>query len=60
VPGKNLTRDEAAGRASTLDVHAYTVELDLTGDGPTYRSTTVVGFSAHGATGSVFLDLIAP
>jgi aminopeptidase N len=59
VPGKNLTRDEAAGRADTLDVRAYTVELDLTGDGPTFRSTTVIGFSAHEA-GETFLDLIAP
>jgi len=59
VPGKNLTRDEAGDRAARLDVGAYTVELDLTGDGPTFRSTTVIGFSAAGA-GPTFVDLIAP
>jgi aminopeptidase N len=60
VPGKNLTRDEAQQRAAGLDVSAYAVELDLTGDGPTFRSTTVVTFAAHVDAGSVFLDLIAP
>ena len=60
MPGKNLTRDEARQRADSLDVRAYTVELDLTGDGPTFRSTTVVGFAAHSSAGPVFLDLIAP
>jgi aminopeptidase N len=59
VPGKNLTRDEARERAGRLDVGAYTVELDLTGDGPTYISTTVIGFSAAGE-GETFVDLIAP
>ena len=66
MPGKNLTRDEARQRASAVDVHAYTVELDLTtpetGAEPTFGSTTVVQFSALGGgpTGGVFVDLIAP
>ncbi len=59
MPGKNLTRDEAGDRAGRLDVGAYTVELDLTGDGPTYTSTTVIGFSAAGED-ETFVDLIAP
>jgi aminopeptidase N len=59
VPGKNLTRDEAGDRAGRLDVGTYTVELDLTSDGPTYLSTTVIGFTAADA-GESFVDLIAP
>jgi aminopeptidase N len=78
VPGKNLTRDEARDRAAAVDVHAYTVELDLTTpetgrshgvpaagsvpQNPTFRSTTVVQFSAlgNGGSGPTFIDLIAP
>jgi aminopeptidase N len=66
VPGKNLTRDEATARAAAVDVHAYTVELDLspdaTGDDRTFRSTTVVRFDGLGGEGNAgtFLDLIAP
>jgi aminopeptidase N len=63
VPGKNLTRDEAAARAAAVDVHAYSIELDLTadatGDDRTFRSTTVVTFDGLGQ-GGTFLDLIAP
>jgi aminopeptidase N len=64
VPGKNLTRDEAAARAAAVDVHAYSVELDLTpdatGDDRNFRSTTVVQFDGLGGGGGTFLDLIAP
>ena len=65
MPGKNLTRDEAAARAATVDVHAYAVELDLTGDATgdegTYLSTTVVQFDGlTGRENGTFLDLIAP
>ena len=59
MPGKNLTRDEARERADRLDVTAYTVELDLTDEGPTFRSTTVIVFSAAGGA-ETFIDLIAP
>ena len=69
MPGKNLTRDEARERASGVEVHAYAVELDLTGPtsetGGTFRSTTVVQFSALGdgasdTAGPTFIDLLAP
>ncbi len=65
MPGKNLTRDEAAARAATVDVHAYAVELDLipdaTGENRTFRSTTVVQFDGlAGRENGTFLDLIAP
>ncbi|MGQ0629589.1 MAG: aminopeptidase N [Sporichthyaceae bacterium] len=63
MPGKNLTREEAAARADRLDAHAYAVELDLTpgstADEGTYRSTTVLQFSASGTDGT-FVDLQAP
>ena len=53
-----LTRDEAGIRAHALsDVH-YHVDLDLTGDGPTFDSPTRIEVAAKlGA--STFVDLIA-
>ncbi|GAA4598922.1 aminopeptidase N [Actinoplanes octamycinicus] len=42
-----LTRAEAAERASVVDVETYHVDLDLTGDGGTFRSRTVVRFRAR-------------
>ncbi|MCU1587122.1 MAG: aminopeptidase, partial [Frankiales bacterium] len=62
----NLWREEAAQRAALLAVESYDIELDLTdasGEKPgeeTFRSRTVIRFSAteHGA--STFLDLTAP
>ncbi|WIM97671.1 aminopeptidase N [Actinoplanes oblitus] len=42
-----LTRAEAAERASVVDVESYHVDLDLTGDGDTFRSRTVVRFRAR-------------
>ncbi len=65
MPGKNLTRDEAAARAATVDVHSYAVELDLvpdpSGENRTFRSTTVVQFDGLvGRENGTFLDLIAP
>ncbi|GAA0619020.1 aminopeptidase N [Sporichthya brevicatena] len=65
MPGKNLTRDEAAARAATVDVHSYAVELDLVpdpaGENRTFRSTTVVQFDGLvGRENGTFLDLIAP
>jgi aminopeptidase N len=64
VPGINLTRDEASARAARLTVESYAVELDLTTGPHTFRSTTVVTFSAgtegpDGMDGSTFIDLIA-
>ncbi|HMO12213.1 MAG TPA: M1 family aminopeptidase, partial [Actinotalea sp.] len=58
MPGQNLTRDEARTRA-VLDVAGYDVTLDLTTGPTTFRSTTVVRFSAP-AGSSTFIDLIAP
>ncbi|RZS66103.1 aminopeptidase N [Agromyces ramosus] len=51
MPRPDLTRSEAEARASVIATPAYEVELDLTGDGDTFRSTTLVRFRATpGAT----------
>jgi aminopeptidase N len=59
VPGTNLTRDEAAERARLIDVGSYDVELDLTTGDKTFRTTTVVRFTASEPGASTFVDLIA-
>ncbi|WP_328466392.1 aminopeptidase N [Actinoplanes sp. NBC_00393] len=50
-----LTRAEAAERASVVDVEEYHVDLDLTADGDTFRSCTVVRFRAR-AGAATFLE----
>jgi aminopeptidase N len=60
MPGTNLTRDEAEARASHLSVDAYEVELDLTGDGATFGSTTTVRFRSSVPSMPTWLDLVAP
>ncbi|WP_030858829.1 aminopeptidase N [Streptomyces sp. NRRL S-37] len=42
-----LTRDEAQNRAQLLDVHRYTIELDLTTGDETFDSRTLIRFSAR-------------
>ncbi|MEV6837355.1 aminopeptidase N [Streptomyces sp. NPDC051133] len=51
-----LTRDEAQLRAQLLDVHRYTVELDLTTGDETFDSRTVIRFTAR-TTGDTFVEL---
>ncbi|MFJ6795850.1 aminopeptidase N [Streptomyces sp. NPDC091268] len=51
-----LTRNEAQLRARLLDVHHYSVALDLTGDDETFGSTTVIRFAARTA-GDTFVEL---
>ena len=51
-----LTRSEARDRAALLDVHDYTVDLDLTAGGERFRSTTVISFTAREA-GATFAEL---
>ncbi|MEU6861867.1 aminopeptidase N [Streptomyces sp. NPDC046876] len=51
-----LTRNEAHTRARLLDVHRYTVTLDLTGGDDTFDSTTVIRFAARTA-GDTFVEL---
>ncbi|MEV8533048.1 aminopeptidase N [Streptomyces sp. NPDC051211] len=51
-----LTRNEAQTRAQLLDVHRYTVTLDLTGGDDTFDSTTVIRFTTRTA-GDTFVEL---
>ncbi|MDH6135793.1 aminopeptidase N [Kitasatospora sp. MAA4] len=62
MPGTNLTREEARTRAQLLHVDAYDIELDLSSarDGGTFRSTTVVRFTAAEPGAATFIDLVAP
>ena len=58
MPGENLTRIEAAERASLLKVHSYEVALDLTTGDKTFAATTRVKFQANQVGGSTFIDAI--
>ncbi|WP_190017741.1 aminopeptidase N [Streptomyces lucensis] len=51
-----LTRDEAQLRAQFLDVHRYTVDLDLTTGEETFDSRTVIRFTAR-SDGDTFVEL---
>ncbi|MGW0117355.1 aminopeptidase N [Streptomyces sp. NPDC003327] len=51
-----LTRDEAQTRAQLLDVHHYTVDLDLTTGDETFESTSLITFTAR-AAGDTFVEL---
>ncbi|ANJ26851.1 aminopeptidase N [Agromyces aureus] len=46
MPAADLTRIEAEERAAIIAEVSYEVELDLTGDGEVFASTTVVRFAA--------------
>jgi len=59
VPGKNLTRDEAAARASILRVDSYDVRLDLTTGPENFHTVTTVRFSCSEEGADSFIDLIA-
>ncbi|MDR0487802.1 MAG: aminopeptidase N, partial [Propionibacteriaceae bacterium] len=60
MPGTNLTRVEAEERAGMLAVHSYEINLDLTGGGEYFNSTTTIRFSCSQPGTSTFVDLIAP
>ncbi|MGW5654761.1 aminopeptidase N [Streptomyces humi] len=51
-----LTRDEAQSRAELLDVHRYTIDLDLTTGDETFDSRTVIRFSAR-SDGDTFVEM---
>ncbi|NNN37213.1 aminopeptidase N, partial [Streptomyces sp. S3(2020)] len=53
-----LTRDEAQTRAKLLDVHRYTIDLDLTTGDDTFDSRTVIRFTAR-TDGDTFVELKA-
>ncbi len=58
MPGTNLTRDEAATRASLLAVESYTIDLDLTVSDKVFESTTVIRFTCSQPGASTFADLV--
>ncbi|MEU1176119.1 aminopeptidase N [Streptomyces sp. NPDC005820] len=51
-----LTRDEALSRARLLDVHRYTIELDLTTGDETFGSRTAIRFTAR-TDGDTFVEI---
>ncbi|MFJ6702587.1 MULTISPECIES: aminopeptidase N [unclassified Streptomyces] len=51
-----LTRDEAQSRAELLDVHRYTIDLDLTTGDETFDSRTVIRFTAR-SEGDTFVEM---
>ncbi|ROZ64587.1 aminopeptidase N [Kocuria soli] len=55
MPGKNLTRVEAADRAALVSVDSYDVVLDLTTGDSTFQTTTTVKFTARPGE-STFID----
>ncbi|MCU1545317.1 MAG: aminopeptidase [Homoserinimonas sp.] len=57
MPGDNLTRVEAQKRKALVAVSNYDITLDLTTGEETFRSTTVVTFTAT-AGASTFIDAI--
>ncbi|MBE6485122.1 MAG: aminopeptidase N, partial [Actinomycetaceae bacterium] len=59
MPGTNLSRAEAAERASLVATDSYRVTLDLAGESETsFPSVTEIDFSATPGA-STFIDLIA-
>ena len=56
---ENITRAEAQARSSTISVDSYAVDLDLTGTGPTFRSTTTCIFDCSEPGSDTWIDLIA-
>jgi aminopeptidase N len=57
LPGLNLTRAEASGRAELITVESYDVSLDLTRGGKVFGSTTTVKFNARPGSSS-FIDAV--
>jgi len=56
----NLTRDEAHDRGRLVEVRAYRVDLDLTGDDEIFTSQTTVTFGCSRPGAGTFVDLTAP
>ncbi|MEI6250594.1 MAG: aminopeptidase N [Actinomycetes bacterium] len=59
MPGINLTREEAALRASLLSVESYDVILDLTTSPETFLAKTTVVFACTTPGAATFIDVVA-
>ncbi|MCW4600878.1 aminopeptidase N [Janibacter hoylei] len=57
MPGKNLTREEAAERASLVTVDRHEITLDLTTSETTFATTSTIHFTAKGGS-ATFVDFI--
>ncbi|MFF2849360.1 aminopeptidase N [Streptomyces sp. NPDC058001] len=51
-----LTRDEAHNRAQLLDIHRYTIDLDVTGGDATFASRTEIRFTSR-ADADTFVEI---
>lgn len=58
MPGLNLTREEAAERASVVSVDKYDVDLDLTTGDKLFRTKSTITFDATPGS-STFVDMVA-
>lgn len=58
MPAENLTRLEAIERAELVEVHSYSVELDLQKGEEVFGATTTVKFNSHKIGASTFIDAI--
>jgi aminopeptidase N len=58
VPGKNLTRDEAATRSTLVKTHSYRIELDLISSAETFVTKTTIKFSGLKPGQSTFIDAV--
>mgnify|MGYP000594610150 CR=1 FL=1 len=47
MPGKNLTKIEAQTRQNVIGKVAYTVQVELSENGETFPSRTVIDFEAE-------------
>ena len=58
MPGTNLTREEAATRATLVTVDTHDVELDVTGGPETFSTRSTIRFSVTDPSADTFLDFI--
>ncbi|MBR7742858.1 aminopeptidase N [Phycicoccus sp. BSK3Z-2] len=58
MPGTNLTRDEAATRASLVSVSTHDVELDVTTGPTTFATTSTIRFSCSSPGAETFVDFL--
>ncbi|HEX9043436.1 MAG TPA: aminopeptidase N [Candidatus Limnocylindrales bacterium] len=57
---RDLTREEAQGRAAHLVVTSYQVALDVSRDEETFPSRSLIRFTSSRPGSATFVDLIAP
>ena len=58
MPGKNLTRDEAATRSTLVKTHSYRIDLDLISSTETFVTKTTIKFAGLKPGQSTFIDAV--